>query len=292
MITNACKSKQASRAIIALCALVPVSIATTALAQQAAPHSQLQASAASQPAKPGASTKTKNAAAQSPGGEGIVVHGHWVIDVKNPDGKVVSHRDFENSLITGGGTTSGDQVLAALLSGTATAGGLSIAFISGPTTTAGTDPSSFCNLGVLGQAPVPANIHCFGFFPAGSAQGEIAVGQGQSGLSEVVSFSPTVNLVLSGNYFVPAALATLGTINAVETYAALCVPGSTTYAQQFRLAGTNLAFQQATLGPSACVGSPVGITAAGALTSTNLPGGPLVVTAGQIITVSVTLSFS
>jgi len=29
--------------------------------------------------------------------EGIKVHGHWVIDVKNPDGSLAGHRDFENS---------------------------------------------------------------------------------------------------------------------------------------------------------------------------------------------------
>jgi hypothetical protein len=31
--------------------------------------------------------------------EGIKVHGHWVIDVRDPDGKLVSHREFENGLI-------------------------------------------------------------------------------------------------------------------------------------------------------------------------------------------------
>jgi hypothetical protein len=30
--------------------------------------------------------------------EGIKVHGHWTIDVRNPDGTPASHRDFENSL--------------------------------------------------------------------------------------------------------------------------------------------------------------------------------------------------
>jgi hypothetical protein len=30
--------------------------------------------------------------------EGVKVHGHWTIDVRNPDGTLASHRDFENSL--------------------------------------------------------------------------------------------------------------------------------------------------------------------------------------------------
>jgi hypothetical protein len=33
--------------------------------------------------------------------EGIKVHGHWTIEVSNPDGRVVSHREFENGLVPG-----------------------------------------------------------------------------------------------------------------------------------------------------------------------------------------------
>jgi hypothetical protein len=34
--------------------------------------------------------------------EGIKVHGHWTIDVRDPDGTLVTHREFENSLQQGG----------------------------------------------------------------------------------------------------------------------------------------------------------------------------------------------
>src|ERR1039458_1875644 len=34
--------------------------------------------------------------------EGIKVHGHWIIDVRNPDGALATHREFENSLQTTG----------------------------------------------------------------------------------------------------------------------------------------------------------------------------------------------
>ena len=37
-------------------------------------------------------------------GEGIKVHGHWTIDVKNPDGTVASHHEFENALVQSGQT--------------------------------------------------------------------------------------------------------------------------------------------------------------------------------------------
>jgi hypothetical protein len=54
------------------------------------------------------------------GREGIKVHGHWAIDIRNPDGALVSHHEFENSLITGfNGQTngpSGATLLSAWLS--------------------------------------------------------------------------------------------------------------------------------------------------------------------------------
>lgn len=50
----------------------------------------------------------------APGGptEGIKVHGHWTIDIRNADGTLASHHEFENAL-----TASGQLALASLLSG-------------------------------------------------------------------------------------------------------------------------------------------------------------------------------
>jgi len=45
--------------------------------------------------------------------EGIKVHGHWTIDVKNPDGTLASHLDFENAL----DGNEGSDLLTGLLSG-------------------------------------------------------------------------------------------------------------------------------------------------------------------------------
>jgi len=44
--------------------------------------------------------------------EGIKVHGHWTIEVRNPDGKLVTHREFENSLAGGQGSFALSTVLA------------------------------------------------------------------------------------------------------------------------------------------------------------------------------------
>lgn len=49
---------------------------------------------------------------------GVKVHGYWKIDVKNPDGNLASHTEFENSLTTNDPNgLSGDDALALLLSG-------------------------------------------------------------------------------------------------------------------------------------------------------------------------------
>jgi hypothetical protein len=47
-----------------------------------------------------------------PATEGIVVRGSWTIDVKNRDGQVVTHRQFENAL-----TAEGQWVLGKMLRG-------------------------------------------------------------------------------------------------------------------------------------------------------------------------------
>jgi hypothetical protein len=54
--------------------------------------------------------------------EGLTVHGHWTIDVRNPDGTLVEHREFENALSIGGG----DIFLAEVLGRISTVGGWQI----------------------------------------------------------------------------------------------------------------------------------------------------------------------
>jgi len=292
--------------------LAVLAIAPTGLAQQAAlvqPGGTVQAA---QPGVADAALKTKAAdeeesASGKPGSEGIKVHGHWVLQVKNPDGTLGERREFNNSLVTSGGMMTGDQLLAALLSGNGSSGGMAIAFISGPTTTAGLDVSAFCDYpNHAGEVPVQAGISCFAIYPTGSlfvtggtGAGELLITtNGQSGLSSVVSFSPTVNIVLSGNFTVPSGLGALGTVNAVQTYAALCMSTTASFTPGYRLAGANIAFQQADFAPKNCTnaGAVGEYGVAGALTSTNVSSAgvpaPLPVTTGQVITVTVTLSFS
>lgn len=86
---------------------------TPASAKVAAVNTALVAHAATP--KPAAKPAAPNG--QS---EGIRIHGHWTIEVKNPDGKVVTHREFENAVT--GGTNGGMAILAGLLSRVVTPG--------------------------------------------------------------------------------------------------------------------------------------------------------------------------
>ncbi len=54
--------------------------------------------------------------------EGIKVHGHWTIEVREPDGTLVSRTEFENALAPDMGQGSGAQFLTRLLSRDAAVG--------------------------------------------------------------------------------------------------------------------------------------------------------------------------
>jgi hypothetical protein len=324
-------------------------------AQQAA----MPAKAAQATAAPAAAALARSTAAPAVGeeenapapgnanGGGIKIHGHWVLEVKNPDGTVVNRREFNNSLVTGStcsvaGTcayVSGDQLIAALLTGDLTPGGLGVTLITGTTT--GLDPTTFCPVNANGSDNPPTGIGCYalldyktllfgwpygndflyGLAAAGSIASPVSGGQ-QIGLTTSVSFAPTVSIVLSGNFQVgcneagPYAGLTLtcgGTmppITAVQTYMAGCGNATNVFGTSYageetsfttnpntRFTGANQTDLQAGVASTSCVEAnqqnPNNIAVImGVLTSAVVPGGPLVVTSGQIITVSVTISFS
>ena len=127
-------------------------LALALVALGAAHLSRAQAQGNSSAAKP-APAQAQPRAAQAPrkptnGGthEGITVHGHWVIEVRNPDGKLVSHTEFENSLEQ----PTGGQYIAQILGGTAFAGEYAIA-LPVPCSS-----YSFCVLSQTGGAAVPS----------------------------------------------------------------------------------------------------------------------------------------
>lgn len=58
--------------------------------------------------------------------EGIQVHGHWVIEVRDPDGQLAGRREFHNALVT-----EGAQAVGRALTGSAT-GPWGVAFAGSP----------------------------------------------------------------------------------------------------------------------------------------------------------------
>jgi len=86
----------------------------------------------SRPAVPEAAPEAVPSGATSGPVEGLRVHGHWTIEVRNPDGTVVERRDFENALSIG----SGDVHLVNVLARTRAAGTWTI--------TANGNPNQIC----------------------------------------------------------------------------------------------------------------------------------------------------
>jgi hypothetical protein len=80
---------------------------------------------------PGSSTGVTSvevAAAPTSPSEGIAVHGHWTVDVLNPDGSLAEHREFENSF-----TTAGKEVFTNIIARQSVTGRYSIVFNGTPT---------------------------------------------------------------------------------------------------------------------------------------------------------------
>jgi hypothetical protein len=297
--------------VIAIAALVLT--ANVAQAQQTASPARTAPAAVTKtvvpaPAQQVAEEEESSAKPSKPGSEGIKVHGHWVLQVKNADGTLGERREFENSLVTtndGTNTTSGSGMLAAALTGNAAVSDPGIGFVQGTLTG---DQSTWCSY--FGNV-APSGITCYGFtttnslwnltaqnIPAGLVYDSL-------GLGISATFTPTVSIVLTGNFTVPGGLTQ---ISAVQTLWGECVPESVSYVNpggavilgSGTVRNADITSKNCTnAGVLAAAGAAVPIVEVPitfALTSTAVTSGgtpaPLSVTTGQVITVTVTISFS
>jgi hypothetical protein len=240
------------------------------------------------------------------GGNGIKVHGHWVIDVRNPDGTLAEHRDFENSLTTGGGAgqylvATGDQILPGLLSGAFVPGDPAIAFLQASggaaTISAAGDPTAFC-VGTGYPNIVCDMLTTTQGLPTYLSNDLAANPQVSAGLTNASFFSGnTVGWVLSGNYTVPSGLTS---IMAVQTLMVLCTDKNLgSVANPTSISGSSAS--RTADSPSSCYGTLngsgnfvpafTGNGYSGTLTFTLVPG-VMPVSAGQILAVKVTITFS
>ena len=206
--------------------------------------------------------KSENAAAEEkPSGdgkhEGIKVHGHWTIEVRNPDGSVVTHREFENSL-----QPSGATALASLLTGVVPVGPWEIR-VNGSAST---------------PSPCPPAPPITRFIPANDTSCVIVAGAFAATANSNVFPNLTVNssgtgqLVLTGT----AVASQSGGVATVSTYVTLC-PAGTPQANCAQLLDQ----------------LPPQFTAFSLGTGSGASQSPVIqVTAGQTIAVTVNISFS
>jgi hypothetical protein len=197
--------------------------------------------------------------AQTPGGtqEGIKVHGHWVIEVRNPDGSLAERREIENGLSVAGG-----PLLAGLLTRGLSAGYWTIALAGGPNSACSPAPGSACRIQQTRPAGQP------GDFPPGP------------GISDTL----TVNLGAGNNSVVLQGMVTApatGIIDLVITTLGACVPSTApTSCSSFNLPNTP---------PYNTIGSTEFSRRLFAIP----PAIPTVnVVSGQIVQVTVTITFS
>jgi hypothetical protein len=242
--------------------------------------------------------------------QGIKVHGHWTIEVRNPDGTVVKRVEFENGLCptTGGGNpnggvTGGDFDFASLLTGGSIMGAWAIS-LGSPTVPAGTNPGPAC--GSTGIVPSPAFVlvQSVGISGCSATGGSGAsFGNGNNPAGSVICFS-TLNtpkqlegsdsaapntssggfgVTLAGQFTVPSGSPDTK-ITAVATTASACIslsPPITT---------TGVTSISLNCGPGNA--SNYGPQLTGAyLTGTGTSPAPITVVAGQLVSVSVQISF-
>jgi hypothetical protein len=194
------------------------------------------------------------------------VHGHWIIDVKNPDGTLAAHREFENSLT---GANQGQLLLGGLLSGYYVAGDYAIELGSSIC-----QPAGKCAI-IVSQMGQPGSYLC--------SQGECF-----ATLKYTYNLQPTTGnqidayMVMSGS----ARPDETGTLDTVATVYNVC-----DYANGFTGGGTPVLPTGVTsVAPSSCIGSDKSAYISYFTSTTVTPA--ISITSGQSISVTVTISFS
>lgn len=197
--------------------------------------------------------------------QGMKIHGHWVINISNPDGTQVQHHEFENSL-----ESSAQGFMVGLLSGYMVPGDWMVVLGAQSGSGPCNGPSyQFCGL-IHNTATYPAQGYCNVYYCTGSTLNyTYNFGTGFAGpFSIVLSGSTTSNQT--------------GTIGSVFTLLNTC-------ANIGYSAGVNPSSVE-TSSPSSCIPQTNPLPWYGPFTSTNIT--PIAVTSGQLIQVIVTITFS
>jgi hypothetical protein len=191
--------------------------------------------------------------------EGVKLHGHWIIDVRNPDGTLAEHRDFENTA-----TGYGQELLAALMSGYAVPSDYAI-FLSTTGTAPCAAPQGYQGCGIVRSlTTLPASALCQYY----------TCFTGETYSANLIDSSGTGStFTLQGNFTATQG----GTITGVSTLYGTCP------------ANLSTATALATVTPAAC-STTTG--SGGYRTGTTATVSTVTVVTSQIVQVTVTFSFS
>jgi len=195
--------------------------------------------------------------------QGVKLHGHWVIDVRNPDGTLTGHRDFENAL-----ESSAQGFLIGLMSGYMVPGDYMIVLGA----QSGNGPCvatyQFCGI-ARSLSTYPALGYCANYYCTGGSLSYT--------YNFGTSFGGPFSLVLSGSITSNQT----GTVGIVYSLLNLCANNAS--------GGANPSTVE-TSSPSSCITQTSPATWYGPLSDANIT--PVSVTSGQIIQVTVTITFS
>jgi hypothetical protein len=150
--------------------------------------------------------------------EGIKVHGHWTIDVKNPDGTLVTHREFENGLYS-----DGVKLLPAILDGAVTPGSWLVLL----------SDASQADILIIAQAASAASAACPGRLNAIAGTGRVGscsytlqvAGPSLATAGTIAGGLTGSTLTFTGSGTVPLGFA--AAIGSVETDNFPCLPSDT-----------------------------------------------------------------
>jgi hypothetical protein len=254
MIAVPLQTAPAQQATMPARAAHPSVVPATAAAAQSAPKTSRE------PAKAGA--------------EGLKIHGHWKFEVRNPDGKLVKTVEFENSLVTPG---QADIVLSEIFAGQFAIAGFSVFALPSNGTTLCPDGIGYAGCGMIpntANSVISVNQCAYAVCTQNLTQTYVPYNSSTStaGYFQLQgTFSPTV----------------AGTVTTVKTFLAGCENSTGAISTV-----TNQQCGTFSLTSPSETGVPAGTTYGEYnFTSATLPT-PLALVAGQVVTVTVTISFS
>jgi hypothetical protein len=268
----------AGRGLVLVGLLAVLALAASSFAQSNSAPAHGAEAKATQPAQAALNSSAAPAAKAPRGaGEGIQIHGWWTIEIRNRDGSVAKHVEFENALIG-----DGPAVLAALLSGNFVAGSWQL-IVAGTQSPCSSNPENGCFMVAAGSAVANTFQNCPTAVGVANPQPYCYATLGTSLTGAKTTSFGFSSLTVSAQAYADTST----TISAVQSYIAPC-PG-----QAGESSSETPSACYSALGPVAVQFSEYDFAQPGtACGGAGQPLCPIPVQAGQVIAASVQFSFS